>query len=166
MKRCFLQSRVSDMEVIHVEPTKNPSDDILIVEREEIKDVDEEVPLPFEVGDGQISVVEELVASVERLETLSPNSVCEDDIDAEEIEQANTLTIRREHFLQDSLSTSFVTKVWSAFLTFHVFVIPAIIAMVLSVSNKFANPEIKDPFEDIKYGAMLGFLGASVLFGL
>ncbi|GBO06074.1 hypothetical protein AVEN_124930-1 [Araneus ventricosus] len=148
------------MEFIPVETSKNPSDDILIVEREDIKCVDEEVPLVFEVGDGKISVMEELATSVESLETISPDSVHEDDVDDQEMEeQSNTLTT-------GPLSTDFIRKVWSAFLTFHVFVIPAIIAMILSVAVKFASPEINDPYEDIKYGVMVGFLGASVLVGL
>ncbi|KAF8773678.1 uncharacterized protein LOC129985239 [Argiope bruennichi] len=144
------------------------SDDILIVEKEDIKNVEEGVPLIFEVGDGKISVVEELVTSGESLESISPASTREDDIEQEiEEELANNLTtIRRVYFQPEFISTDFVRKVWTAFLTFHVFVIPAIIGMILSVVTRLGIPELNDPYQDIKYSVMIGFLGSSVLVGL
>ncbi|GIY88526.1 hypothetical protein CEXT_233941, partial [Caerostris extrusa] len=88
-----------------------------------------------------------------------------DDLMSLESEEIKLSEEEMTQFFEPSHYVDFVSKVWTAFLTFHVFIIPAVIGMILGVLTKYESG-FEDQYQDIKFSVMLGFLASSVVIGL
>ncbi|GIY65721.1 hypothetical protein CDAR_536131 [Caerostris darwini] len=141
-------------------------DDLMSLESEEIKFSEEEMTQFFEVGDGKntVAVIGEVICSEESLESV-PSFIEEYDGELVEDNKITFLKEQKDQVQQPSHYVDFVSKVWTAFLTFHVFIIPAVIGMILSVITKYESG-FEDQYQDIKFSVMLGFLASSVVIGL
>ncbi|GFQ66394.1 uncharacterized protein TNCT_671971 [Trichonephila clavata] len=119
------------------------------------------------MGDSKTSVV--FVNEPSKLESLESVVPYEGDYEEEADEENKNdapKDVQKVLDQRDTQHVDFARKVWTAFLTFHVFIIPAIIGMVLGVLTKCENDPFNSPYKDIKFSVMIGFIGSSILIGL
>ncbi|GFV46150.1 uncharacterized protein TNCV_1257061 [Trichonephila clavipes] len=130
-------------------------DDIIIIENDGnkyscIERVEEEVSL-FEMGDSKTSAV--FVNEPSKLESLESVVSYEGEYEEEADEENKNDAPKDDKKVldqQDTQHVDFARKVWTAFLTFHVFIIPAIIGMVLGVLTKCENDALNSPYKRLE----------------